>query len=136
MAAVNCRYFLSDPLVGIHEADEILQPGGIFLASTPSRYHDPEIAGVAEHWGEPGTFDAEEAADLVARTFDEMEVDWWEAPAYHLPDRDAVVDYLVAFGIGDPDVRAPNSQCHWTSPRRASTSGRQGRPWLLALPSK
>ena len=90
-----------------------LRPGGIFLASTPSRYHDPELAHLAEEsgwlqgWcGVRGSFDAEEAADLVAQVFADVEVEWWEVPAYHLPDRAAVVDYLVAFGVPDPEARA------------------------------
>lgn len=106
VAAVNCLYFLADPVDGIREAYEILRPGGIFLASTPSRYHDPEVAHVTPHWGRRGPFDAEEAADLVARVFDDLDVEWWEVPAYHLPDLAAVVDYLVAFGVADPEARA------------------------------
>jgi SAM-dependent methyltransferase len=113
VSAVNCLYFLADPVDGIREAYEILKPGGVFLASTPSRYHDPELAHLADDsgllrgWrGVRGFFDAEEAADLVAQVFDDLDVDWWEVPAYHLPDRAAVVDYLVAFGVPDPEARA------------------------------
>ncbi len=106
VAAVNCLYFLADPVDGIREAYEILRPGGIFLASTPSRYHDPELAHVTPHWGTRGPFDAEEAADLVGQVFDDLDVEWWEVPAYHLPDRAAVVDYLVAYGVADPEARA------------------------------
>lgn len=107
VAAVNCLYFLADPVAAIQQAYEILKPGGIFLASTPSRYHDPELAGIpSSHRGKRGTFDAEEAPDLVARVFDDIEVNWWDVAAYHLPDRAAVVDYLVAFGIEDPEAHA------------------------------
>lgn len=105
-AAVNCLYFLADPVVGIRQAYEALKPGGIFLASSPGRYHDPELADVVPDWGQRGPFDAEEAAGLVASVFGEVEEDWWEVPAYHLPDRAAVVDYLVAFGVPEPEVRA------------------------------
>jgi SAM-dependent methyltransferase len=105
-SAVNCLYFLADPVIGIQQAYDVLKPGGIFLASTPSRHHDPELADVAPDWGRQGTFDAEEAADLVASVFDQVEVGWWEVPAYRLPDRAAVVDYLVAFGIPEPEARA------------------------------
>jgi SAM-dependent methyltransferase len=106
VSAVNCLYFLADPVDGIREAYEILRPGGIFLASTPSRYHDPELAHVTHQWGRRGTFDAEDAADRVAQVFDDLGVEWWDVHAYHLPDRAAVIDYLVAFGVADPEARA------------------------------
>ena len=100
VAAVNCLYFLGSPVSAIAEAYEALKPGGLFLASTPSRYHDPELAGIpSTHRGVRGTFDAEEAAEAVAQVFPDVEVDWWEVAAYHLPDRAAVADYLAAFGI-------------------------------------
>src|SRR5579884_2274513 len=41
-AAVNCLYFLDDPRIGLLEAKRILRPGGLFLASSPGRYNDPE----------------------------------------------------------------------------------------------
>jgi SAM-dependent methyltransferase len=107
IAAVNCLYFLADPAVAIQGAYEVLAPGGIFLASTPSRYHDPELADIpSSPWGQGGTFDAEEAPDLVGRVFDDVEINPWEVAAYHLPDRAAVVDYLVAFGVPDPEASA------------------------------
>ncbi|MBO0884603.1 MAG: class I SAM-dependent methyltransferase [Mycobacterium sp.] len=107
VAAVNCLYFLADPVAAIRQAYEILRPGGIFLASTPSRDHDPELAGIpSSHRGTRGTFDAEEAPGLVAQVFEDIEVDRWEAAAYHLPDRAAIVDYLVAFGVADPEEHA------------------------------
>ena len=107
VAAVNCLYFLADPVAAIQQAYEILTPGGLFLASTPSRDHDPELAGIpSSHRGQRGTFDAEEAPDLVAQVFDDVEVNWWNVPAYHLPDRAAVVDYLVAFGVADAETHA------------------------------
>jgi SAM-dependent methyltransferase len=107
VAAVNCLYFLADPVAAIRQVYEILKPGGVFLASTPSRDHDPELAGIpSTHRGVRGTFDAEEAPDLVAQVFDDVQIDRWDVAAYHLPDRAAVVDYLVAFGISDPERHA------------------------------
>ena len=106
VSAVNCLYFLADPVEGIRAAHALLRNGGTFLASAPSRFHDPELAHVLDGWGEPSPFDAEDVAELVGRVFREIDVRWWEGPAYHLPDRAAVVDYLVAFKQRDPEAKA------------------------------
>jgi SAM-dependent methyltransferase len=110
VSAVNCLYFLADPAPAVEEAHRLLRPGGTFLASAPSRYHDPELRHVLDGWGEASPFDAEEADAIVRHTFDgdgdDVDVRWWEAPAYHLPDRQAVVDYLVAFRQPDAEARA------------------------------
>jgi SAM-dependent methyltransferase len=110
VSAVNCLYFLADPAPAIEEAHRLLRPGGTFLASAPSRHHDPELRHVLDGWGEASPFDAEEAEAIVRGTFadpdDEVRVDRWAVPAYHLPDRQAVVDYLVAFRQPDAEARA------------------------------
>jgi SAM-dependent methyltransferase len=103
VSAVNCLYFLASPAEAIEEAKETLKPGGLFLASTPSRYHDPELADVFPGRGTPSSFDAEEASELVSSVFGEVEAEWWEGPAYRLADRSAVIDYLVGFGCPDPE---------------------------------
>ena len=51
---------------------EYWEPGGLFLASTPSRHHDPELADVVPWAGTKGTFDAEEASELVSSVFDDV----------------------------------------------------------------
>lgn len=106
VSAVNCLYFLADPSEAILEARQALRCGGLFLASTPSRYHDPELAEVVPDWGSPSPFDAEEAVALVSTLFDEVEEEWWEEPAYLLRDRAAVVDYMVAFRYPEPEQLA------------------------------
>jgi SAM-dependent methyltransferase len=106
VTAINCLYFLADPAEGVREAGRALRPGGLFLAGAPSRYHDPELAEVVPGWGEASPFDAEDAEAIVSTVFDHVEADWWEVPAYHLPDRAAVVDYLVAFEGPDAEDRA------------------------------
>lgn len=100
-AAVNCLYFLDDPLVGIVEAHRILQPGGTFLASAPSRWNDPELEGIDPRWGRPSPFDSEDAPALVGAVFADLEVDQWELVAYRLPNREAIRDYLHAFDVPD-----------------------------------
>ena len=106
VSAVNCLYFLADPVAGIRAARELLRTGGTFLASAPSRFHDPELAEVLAGWGDPSPFDAENAAELVGKVFTEIEVQWWEVPAFHLKDRSAVVNYLVAFKQPLPEEKA------------------------------
>ena len=56
--------------------------------------------------GTKGTFDAEEASELVSSVFDDVEAEWWEVRAYFLPDRQAVVDYMTAFGVPDVETAA------------------------------
>lgn len=106
VSAVNCLYFLGDPVAAIRAASELLRTGGTFLASAPSRFHDPELADVLEGWGEPSSFDAENAEELVGHVFTDLDVRWWEVPAFHLEDRSAVVDYLVAFKQPLPEEKA------------------------------
>ena len=106
VSLVNCLYFLGDPTVGIREAQELLRPGGLLLAGSPSRYHDPELRDIVPGWGEASPFDAEEAAALVGEVFDDVEVEWWEGPGWRLRDRAAVVDYLVVFRVPDPETVA------------------------------
>lgn len=106
VAAVNCLYFLDDPVDGIREARRVLRPGGTFLASSPSRWNDPELEGIDPRWGTPSTFDAEDAPKLVAEVFGGVEVVPWSVVAYVLPDRDAMADYLHAFNVPDWDAHA------------------------------
>ena len=106
VAAVNCLYFLDDPMPAIEEARRVLRPGGLFVASSPSRWNDPELEGIDPGWGQTGTFDAEDAPGLVQRVFGDVEVDRWNVVAYHLPDRAAVADYLHAFHIDGWEEKA------------------------------
>jgi SAM-dependent methyltransferase len=105
-AAVNCLYFLADPVVGIREAHRVLRPGGLFVASAPSRWNDPELEGIDPRWGRPSAFDSEDAPELVGMVFGEVEVQTWELEAYHLPDTAAIVDYLHAFNVPDWQEKA------------------------------
>jgi SAM-dependent methyltransferase len=110
ISAVNCLYFLGEPTRAVAEAWQTLREGGLFLASTPSRYQDPELAEAVPGWGAPSPFDAEEAAELVASVSDDVEEEWWEEPAYRLSNRAAVIDYLVAFKHPQPEEIADRLQ--------------------------
>ena len=106
VAAVNCFYFLDDPRVGLREAWRVLEPGGLFVASSPSRWNDAELEGIDPNWGTPTTFDAEDSPALVAEVFGEAKVERWELVAFFLPTRDAVADYLHAFNVVDWQAKA------------------------------
>jgi SAM-dependent methyltransferase len=91
---INVLYHLDEPVLAIEEARRVLRTAGLFAAATVARDDSPELAHV---WrAEPSTFDAEEAPQIVASVFGEVDVDAWDAPLVRLPDRDAVRDYLVA----------------------------------------
>ena len=82
-------YHLDDPQLAIGDAHRILRPGGLFVACTTSRRNDPELTDGCD----PTPFDAEEAPEIVTSVFLDVEVESWDAPMTHLPDRDAVVRY-------------------------------------------
>jgi SAM-dependent methyltransferase len=101
VAAVNCFYFLDDPRVGIREAWRVLKPGGLFVASSPSRWNDAELEGIDPNWGTASTFDSEDSPALVAEVFGDVEVETWDLVAFELPTRAAIADYLHAFNVAD-----------------------------------
>jgi SAM-dependent methyltransferase len=94
VVTVNVLYHLDQPTIALREARRVLRPGGLFVAGTVARSDSPELA---PFWrAAPGTFDAEDAAGIVAGVFGAVTVDAWDAPLVTLPDRDAVRDYLRA----------------------------------------
>lgn len=106
VAAVNCFYFLDDPAVGIREAWRVLEPGGVFVASSPSRWNDAELEGIDPRWGTASTFDSEDSPNLVASVFGDVEVQTWSMVAFELNDRGAIADYLHAFNVPDWAAKA------------------------------
>jgi SAM-dependent methyltransferase len=93
VTAVNVLYHLPEPVLAVRQARRVLRPGGQLMAATISRHDSPEIAA---YWRRPTTtFDAEDAAELLARVFDEITVHHWDAPLVTLPNADAVRDYLI-----------------------------------------
>lgn len=105
-AAVNCLYFFEDPRHALREAYRILRPGALFVASSPSRWNDPELEGIDPRWGAPSPFDSEDAPALVAEVFGGVEVERWRLAAYVLPDRAAIADYLHGFGVPEWEIKA------------------------------
>jgi SAM-dependent methyltransferase len=106
IAAVNCLYFLTDPVVAVREAWRALRRGGLFVASCPSRWNDPELEGIDPHWGAPSSFDSEDAPGLISTVFGPVEVQAWKLVAYVLPDETAIADYLHAFNVPDWAAKA------------------------------
>jgi SAM-dependent methyltransferase len=95
VAALWVLYHLDDPGLAVAEAARVLRPGGLFVASTSSRANDPELTD-----GYPPTpFDAEEAPDIIATVFGDVQVERWDAPMTYLPDRDAVLRYCRSHSL-------------------------------------
>jgi hypothetical protein len=85
---------LDEPSIALREARRALRRDGLLVAATVARSDSPELA---PFWRPtPGTFDAEDAAGIVAGVFGAVTVEAWDAPLVTLPDRDAVRDYLRA----------------------------------------
>ena len=100
VTALWCLYLLDEPEAAIDEARRVLRRDGLFAACTTARDDSPELL----EWfaePEPSTFDAEEAAAMVAAVFGDIEVDAWDGPFVHLPDREAVATYLRGRGVPD-----------------------------------
>ena len=103
VVALWMLYHLDDPAIALGEAARVLRPDGELYACTTRRDDSPELS---EHFETPAsTFDAEEAPDLVARWFRSVEVQSWDAPLVHLPDRAAIRTYLRGRGAS-PEVAA------------------------------
>jgi SAM-dependent methyltransferase len=113
VAALYMLYHLADPGEAIAEGFRLLRPGGLFVACAPSRHNDPELAE-ALGASPPATFDAENGPAMVRRSFESVEVETWDAPLVHLPDREATLLYLRGRGLSGPEatralarIRAP-----------------------------
>jgi SAM-dependent methyltransferase len=94
-AALWMLYHVDEPARVIADAARVLRPGGLFVASTSSRSSDPELTD-----GYPPTpFDAEEAPDIVAAVFGNVDVERWDAPMTFLSDRNAVLRFCRSHSL-------------------------------------
>ncbi|MBV7338391.1 class I SAM-dependent methyltransferase [Chloroflexi bacterium TSY] len=103
VAALYMLYHLDEPRKAIAESYRVLQSGGLFVASAPSRHNDPELIEVLGPPA-PETFDAENGPTLVADYFEKIEVERWDAPLVHLPDREALKLYLEGRQLAQHEV--------------------------------
>jgi hypothetical protein len=68
----------------------VLAPGGRYYACTAARDNDPEIMSE----GYPrSSFDAEEAAEIVASAFDEVDAQRWDGKFFPMQTREEVRAY-------------------------------------------
>jgi len=85
-----CLYHLDDPAPAIAEAARVLAPAGRYYACTAARDSDPEIM----YEGYPrSSFDAEEAPEIVASAFDEVDAQRWDGKFFPLRTREEVRAY-------------------------------------------
>jgi SAM-dependent methyltransferase len=96
-AALYMLYHVQDPAIAIGESRRVLRPGGLFVAATPSRSTDPELAAILPP--RPSPFDAEEAPGLVSQVFARVKVERWDAPFVFLPTIQAIEEYLFGRGV-------------------------------------
>ena len=101
VAALWMLDYVPQPSIVLAEAARVLRAGGVFVACTSSRYNDPEFAEVLPDWGEPFSFDAETAVDIVGEQFSITEVLRWDAAVVRLPDAAAVRLFLRGRGLSD-----------------------------------
>jgi SAM-dependent methyltransferase len=107
-AALYMLYHLAEPRQAIAECYRVLRRGGFFAACAPSRDNDPELAEVLP--ASDQTFDAENGLALIGAYFQVVEVERWDAPLVHLPDRAALALYLRGRQLEPDQVQAALSR--------------------------
>lgn len=76
-----CLYHLADPVEAITEAARVLATGGHYFACCAARTNDPEI--MPEGYS-PSSFEADEAAEIVATVVEEVDPVRWDGMFFSL----------------------------------------------------
>jgi SAM-dependent methyltransferase len=113
VAALWMLYYVPQPFMVLAEAARVLRTGGVFVACTSSRYNDPEFAEVIPGWGEPFSFDAETAVDMVAEQFWITEVMRWDSAVVRLPDVTAARLFLRGRGRSETAAASEAARRHY-----------------------
>lgn len=121
VAALWMLYYLDNPGLALAEASRVLRPEGIFVACTSSRYNDPEFASVLPGSGEPFSFDAETAPEIISEHFKITEVIKWDTPAVRLPDEAAVALFLRGRGLSAEEASLQSHR--WNTPLSVTKRG-------------
>ena len=121
VAALWMLYYLDEPALALVEASRVLRAEGTFVACTSSRYNDPEFASVLPGWGEPFSFDAETASEIISEHFQIIQVIKWDTPAVRLPYQAAVALFLR--GRGQSAEEASLESHRWNTPMTVTKRG-------------
>jgi SAM-dependent methyltransferase len=119
-----CLYHVDEPRRAVREAARVLRPDGRYFACTSARDNDPELMPE----GYPATtFDAEEAAGIVAAAFHDVDVQRWDAAFAPLRTREEVRAYCRHHAV--PLERAETAPLPlWLTKRGALIRARSPEP--------
>lgn len=103
VTALYMLYHLPEPREVLVESQRVYARWYLYRLCCPSRYNDPELATVLSQ--SPMTFDAENGPEMVGEFFEVMQVERWDAPLVHLPDKKALARYLRGRSLSQENIQ-------------------------------